>query len=93
MIKRHVIEQLIQEVDTLKRNQELIIQAINNISTMMRCEFSVMKGMINSQRNCELDITYKPQVISSVKELNDMEEKLELMHESFIGEYKKMVCI
>jgi hypothetical protein len=93
MVRRDVFEQLIKEVDVVKRNQDIIMQAINTINITMRTEFGIIKGMINSQRNCELDILYKPAVINSIEGLNEMEKKLELMQESFIDEYKKMVCI
>jgi hypothetical protein len=92
MVRRDVFQQLIQEVEVLKRNQEIIMQALNTFNITMRSEFGIIKGMLNSQRNYELDIIYKPPVIDSIEGLDEMEKKLELMQESFIDEYKKMVC-
>lgn len=92
-IKKSIVEQLLHENIILRKNQESMMNVMNAMAMNIRNEFAAVKEMIKSVRNVEEDITFRPKPISSIEQLNLIEKKLETLPETFVDEYKKMVCI
>ncbi|CAG9801003.1 unnamed protein product [Chironomus riparius] len=90
LVSKESLDYLINEIQNIKITQQHQVNLMTNFMEMVRDEFKSLKNDLAAQRNDSLDITYKPPIISTTEELNEMEEKLGLMNESFLNDYKAM---